>query len=143
MRIMAQATPDATLLRIKDPMGEIETTYDLPGNLTIIKAVGKMEPGDFREWTASYYTGPVTLHTLWDLTQADLSQIQAADLRDDAAHTKLLADVRKGGKTAIVSANTLAYGMSRMLEAFYELEEIPFDVQVFHSLEEARAWLDA
>lgn len=124
-------------------MGVIETTYDLVQNLTIIRAVGKMEPGDFREWTARYYTGTVTLHTLWDLTQADLSAIQADDLRNDAAHTKDLADVRKGGKTAIVSANTLAYGMSRMLEAFYGLEEMPFDVQVFRTLEEARAWLGA
>lgn len=124
-------------------MGEIETTYDLPRNLTIIKAVGKMEPADFREWTASYYAGTVTLHTLWDLTRADLSNIQADDLRNDAHHTKNLADVREGGKTAIVSANSLAYGMSRMLEAFYQIEKIPFDVEVFHNLDDARAWLEA
>jgi hypothetical protein len=79
-------------------MGEIETTYDLPRNLTIITAVGKMDAADFREWTASYYAGTVTLHTLWDLTRADLSNIQADDLRNDAHHTKNLADLRKGGQ---------------------------------------------
>ena len=88
-------------------MGYIETTFDLPKDLTIIKAVGKMASDDFREWTASYYTGTVTLHTLWDLTQPDLSEIQTDNLRDDAAHTKSFADLRKGGKMASTAAPSL------------------------------------
>ena len=122
-------------------MGSIETTYDLAHNLTIIKATGRMKPADFREWTAAYYTGTVTLHSLWDLSQADLSDIKTEDLRDDAVQTKDLADVRKGGKTAIVSEKSLEFGIGRMLEVFYGLEDMPFEIQVFYNLDSARRWL--
>ena len=122
-------------------MGSITTKFDLANDLTIIKAVGKMKPIDFQEWTDSYYNNRVTRLALWDLTQADLSEIKAEDLRNDAARTKALADARRGGKTAIVSGNNLAYGLSRMLEVFYDLEDIPFDVQVFRNVEDARRWL--
>lgn len=123
-------------------MGKIETKYDLTQDLTIIKAVGKMKADDFHEWTASYYTGTVTSLALWDLTEADLSEIQTEDLRNDAEHTKTLAEVRKGGKTAIVSANSLEYGLGRMLETFYDMEDVPFEIQVFHTINEAMEWFD-
>ena len=122
-------------------MGSIATKFDLANDLTIITAVGKMKPIDFQEWTDSYYNNRVTRLALWDLTQADLSEIKAEDLRNDAARTKALADARRGGKTAIVSGNNLAYGLSRMLEVFYDLEDIPFDVQVFRNIEDAQVWL--
>jgi len=122
-------------------MGNIETEYDLSGNLTVIKAEGRMKPDDFRAWTTRYYSGTVTPLALWDLTQADLSEIHAEDLRNDAAHTRSLADARKGGKTAIVSGTSLEYGLSRMLSTFYEFEEMPFDVQVFENMDDALKWL--
>ena len=122
-------------------MGTIETKYDLSSDLTIITAKGRMQPADFREWTAAYYSGEATSLALWDLTNADLSEIRTEDLQSDAAHTKSVADVRKGGKTAIVSGNSLEYGLSRMLTTFYEFEQVPFEVQVFESMEEAAKWL--
>lgn len=122
-------------------MGRIETTYDLAKDLTVAKAVGKMTADDFHQWTAAYYAGQVTLNCLWDLTKADLSEIVTGDLRDDALETSTVADKRKGGKTAFVSANTLSYGLCRMLEAFYDLAKVPFEVQVFRSVDEAHAWL--
>ena len=122
-------------------MGQIETTFDFANDLTVIKATGKMTADDFHKWTATYYTGTVTTFILWDITDTDLSGLQAADLREDARHTKHLAAMRKGGKTAIVTGNDLEYGMSRMLEAFYEAEDMQFETQIFRGLDEARKWL--
>lgn len=122
-------------------MGTIDTTQDLSRNLTVIVATGKMKPEDFHEWTETYYRGTVTSLTLWDLTQADLSDLRSEDLRSDAIHTKALADVRKGGKTAIVSSNSLEFGLSRVLEAFYDMENVPFEVEVFTNTENAMKWL--
>lgn len=122
-------------------MGTIETTYDLTRDLTVVKATGKMEAADFRVWTAQYYRGTITKLVLWDIAQADLSALKTDDIRDDAKQTKDLADIRKGGKTAIVSSNSLEYGLSRMLEAFYDLERVPFEVQVFRTMDEAMEWL--
>lgn len=122
-------------------MGTIETTYDLSRDLTLVKATGTMTADDFKEWTAAYYAGTVTSLALWDLTQADLSDIHTKDLLNDAAHTKSVADVRKGGKTAIVSGSSLEYGLSRMLSTFYEFEQMPFEVQVFENMNEAMKWI--
>lgn len=122
-------------------MGQLETTFDFAKDLTVIKATGKMAADDFHKWTAKYYHGTVTAFVLWDITGTDLSDLQAADLREDARHTKDLAAMRKGGKTAIVTGNDLEYGMSRMLEAFYEVEDMPFETQIFRGLDEAKKWL--
>jgi hypothetical protein len=122
-------------------MGNIETQLDLANDLTIITADGKMSASDFQKWTASYYTGRVTSLAIWDLTRADLSDINSDDLREDAVRTKSLAGARKGGKTAIVSRKPLEFGLGRMLEAFYKIEDMPFDVQTFHSIDEAKDWL--
>lgn len=122
-------------------MGTIETTYDSSRDLTIVKAMGMMTSIDFMDWTATYYSGKTTLLVLWDLTEANLSEINTGNLRDDATLTKNHADKRKGGKTAFVSADTLSYGLCRMLEAFYDLAKVPFEVEVFRSLDEAMGWL--
>ncbi len=124
-------------------MGSIETTYDLARDLTIVKATGKMKPDDFQEWTAKYYKGKVTSLCIWDLTQADLSALKTNDLIDDAKQTKNLSSVRKGGKTAIVTGNSLEYGLSRMLEVYYDIENVPFEVQVFDAMDKAEKWLSA
>ena len=123
------------------PMGTIKTTYDLPKNLTLAKAVGRMTADDFRKWNDDYYAGEVTLNCLWDLTQADLSDIVTGDLRDEAMQTRALADKRKGGKTALVAEGTVEFGISRMLEVFYELQYMPFAIEVFRTIDEAMKWL--
>lgn len=122
-------------------MGRIETIYDTSRDLTIIKATGKMTADEFSTWTSDYYSGKTTLLVLWDLTGANLSEINTNNIRDDATLTKSLADKRKGGKTAFVTGNTLEYGLCRMLEAHYDLQHVPFDVQVFSNMDDANEWL--
>jgi hypothetical protein len=122
-------------------VGIIETQYDLEKDLTVVKATGKMIADDFHNWTDQYYRGTVTKLVLWDIVQADLSELKTDDIRDDAKRTKGLADGRSGGRTAIVTGNAFEYGMSRMLEAFYDLESVPFEVQAFHTIDEAMQWL--
>ena len=123
-------------------MGTIETTFDLAKDLTIITAKGKMTPDDFHEWTANYYAGTTTALNLWDLTDADLSEIQTDDLIEDTERSKHVAALRKGGKTAVVTPkDSLAYCLCRMREMLAEAEEMPFEFYTFHTLVEARQWL--
>lgn len=102
-----------------------------------------MTASDFRTWNAAYYSGEVTLNCLWDLTQADLSDIVTGDLRDEAIQTRAFADKRKGGKTALVAEGTLEFGISRMLEVFYDLQDMPFALEVFRTIDEAMQWLQS
>ena len=123
-------------------LGTIETSFDLANDLTIIKVVGKVQPRDFHEWTANYYAGKVTALNLWDLSEADLSAIKTEDLIEDTQRSKKVADLRRGGKTAVVSpGNTLEFGVSRMRESFAEMEEMPFKFRTFRSVDDAKEWL--
>jgi len=122
-------------------MGRIKTTYDLSKDLTVAKAIGKMKADNFRKWNETYYAGRVTSNCLWDLTDANLSEINTGTLRDEATVTKNLAGKREGGKTAFVTESTLEYGLCRMLEAFYDLQQVPIEVQVFRTIDDAKEWL--
>ena len=123
-------------------MGTIETTYDLPNDLTVAKATGKMTSDDFKEWAEEYYVGDkITSLHLWDVTEADLSEITIEEIKEDAKRTKLLAGVRNGGKTAIVTHKDLEFGISRMSQAHHEIEVESIEYQTFRSIDEAKEWL--
>ncbi len=123
-------------------MGTIETTYDLPNDLTVAKATGKMTSDDFKEWAEEYYVGDkITSLHLWDVTEADLSEITIEEIKEDAKRTKLLAGVRNGGKTAIVTHKDLEFGISRMSQAHHEIEVESVEYHTFRSIDEAKEWL--
>ena len=122
-------------------MGTIEIIYDLPKGLTIFKAVGKMKAADFFDCLASYYQREVTLLTLWDLTEVDLSEITTGEIEDFADHARHLAEARKGGKTALVFSGVFEFGIGRMFEAYLEIGPLPFEINCFRSFEEAVDWL--
>lgn len=126
-------------------MGTLATQYDRPRDLTIVKATGRMTSGDLREWTNTYYAGTVTLHMVWDLTEADLSAIAVDDILENVKDTQRLAgDARKGGKTAVVAdENWIAISLSRFRETFLEMSDIPIEMRTFSHMDEALEWLGA
>ena len=128
----------------RDTMGTIETTYDLTRDLTIAKAVGKMRAEDHRRWIKSYYAGNnVTQLILWDVTEADYSEITNQEIQNHVAFTKQLAtDARKGGKTAVViDRDRSILGLSRMREIYFKMEGVPIDMRTFYDMDDALQWL--
>jgi hypothetical protein len=125
-------------------MGNIETKYDLAKDLTIATAIGKMTADDHHKWIQKYYDdATVTSLILWDVREADFSAISNQDILDHVKETKqLIADARKGGKTAVViDKDMLGLGLSRMRENYFELEEVPVAMRTFTNLDEAKEWL--
>ena len=122
-------------------MGTIKTTYDLPRNLTLVKAKGGMTVNDFTIWGDNYAPKRVTELILWDLLSADLCALSSDEIRMIATRTKGIAVVRKGGKTAFVLGNPCSFGVGRMLEAYNEAAEMPSELRAFHTIDEAKEWL--
>ncbi len=122
-------------------MVNIEKKYNLDKNLTMFKVTGKIMADDLYSCLAQYFGGRVTLRTLWDITEAQIPSATADEISNLAQYVRNLSDTRMGGKTAIVAKDDLGYGMSRMLGTLYELEQVPFEIQVFRCLDEARAWI--
>lgn len=48
-----------------------------------------------------------------------------------------------GQKVAIFAPNPTEYGFSRMYQSWYEMNDPPGEVRVFHSKEDAMEWLDS
>ena len=83
-------------------MGIIKTTYDVPRNLTLVKARGGLTAHDFVSWETAYISNRVTALILWDLSNADLCDLSGDEIRTIAARTNVVSVVRQGGKTAFV-----------------------------------------
>ena len=122
-------------------MGSISAQYDPEIDLTIVTAKGMITADDLLDWGNRYYKGPITQLILWDVTNADLSALQADQLKQIAENMSRISEARRGGKTAFVYDKPLEYGIGRMFQAYSEMEDMPFKVQSFQSFDEAREWL--
>ena len=129
------------------PMGTFETTYDQSKDLTTVKVIGKVSEDDFWIWVGDFYSGAVTSLVLWDLVQADLSDMVSGTTDDDVMEhvrqvNEVAKEVRKGGKTAIVvDDNVHAFRLSIRLESIANANRSPFERKTFTTMDEAKKWL--
>lgn len=123
-------------------MGTIEKKLIREENLTIYSVQGAISGVDVKNAITEFYDhGPVTKYVLWDVSQADLENISAEDVQQIGSVPRKSLEPRKGGKTAIVAPDDLAFGLSRMYQNTSLSEPLPFETQVFRDLETARNWL--
>ena len=120
-------------------MGTIKMSYDLPKDLTLVKAEGGMTPDDFAGWAANYIAKGATGLILWDLLGADMTNLSSDEIRKIVARSK--GFVPKGAKTAFVFKRPCDFGVGRMLEAYSEVDERPSKFRAFRSLTDAKKWL--
>ena len=122
-------------------MSYIETKIDEEKDLTIHTVSGQLTVQDVRDALDRYYSGSVTMLILWDLTKVDLSSWATNQIVFLAKKVKEYSHLRIGGKTAVVIAKDLNFGIMRMYEAYAESEEIDFETRVFRDMEKAKEWL--
>lgn len=90
----------------------------------------------------SFYKNP-TKNILLDFSgRADTSLIlKTEDLAKIFNHLSFQKENRPEGKTAIVAPDDLRFGMSRIAEAFAEIEKLPWEMKAFRSIDKAINWL--
>ena len=81
------------------------------------------------------------LYVIWDLTEAQVTEIDSEGLRETARALKEVSQRRAGGKDATVSTGDLEFGMVRIAEALAQMEELAYEVGSFRSRAEAERWL--
>lgn len=123
----------------------IERRVDEAARLTTLTVVGQVTFVEMRRAIESFWEAPaLTLNVLWDYRLADLSGLTRED------HEALVRvglgyrdrhEERIGGKTAIIAATDLEYGINRASEVMSYLESYPFEVRTFRSAAQAEAWL--
>ncbi len=123
-------------------MKNIITTFVPDKDLTVHRAEGKVLAADIISKIDEYYSGnTVSKKVLWDFSGADASGIESDEVREIARLTRKYADIRKGGRTALVFSGDLEFGLGRMFTAFSRFEETPYEFGCFRSLEKAKEWL--
>lgn len=122
-------------------MASITSLHDREKSLTVYKVKGLLSAEEMISAIKTFYTENMTFNVLLDLTEADLSLISTDEIIQIVREIRTYADARAGGRTALVFSTGLEYGLGRMSEAFYEMENIPIEIRSFRSLEQAEAWL--
>jgi hypothetical protein len=123
-------------------MGKIETRIDRENDLTVYTMIGPVTAEDIIQAMQESYAILPTKLTIWDARQTELAQLGAPAWRGMAKKTKdRFSPLKRGGKSAMVVARSVDFGIGRMLEAFADIEGVEFEFKVFQNMEPAMDWL--
>jgi hypothetical protein len=124
-------------------MVEIRNVVHTELDLTEKIVVGELSVADVLEEITRFYSGPVTKRVLWDISQARIHFAGADEIRRIAAAVAQVSHRRAGGKSAVVAASDLAFGVSRMYQAYREIHNIELSYMSFRTRQEALDWLQS
>jgi hypothetical protein len=123
-------------------MAHITSKLEAENDLTVVTVVGGVDAEQVQSQIISFLTGDPTPLVLWDVRAGSLTGLSGEDIRTIIQSGAWYADRRKGGRTAIVCPREVDYGLGRMFESLASIYHIPFEINVFRNLGEAREWLN-
>jgi hypothetical protein len=119
----------------------IEMSISQDGKLAVHTCVGKITVDDIVQETEALREAGAPKNSLWDLREADLTEISTEDIESLARMMKETLPDELSGKTAIVVTGDLGFGLGRAYEAYADVTKQPEDIMVFRTIEEAHEWL--
>ena len=119
----------------------INSSYDKFLDLTMFIVEGTLTFEMQIKALQKFYTDKPSANMLWDFRKITGTRISSEEVQKLIAFMKGYKDKRPHGKTALVSTKDLDFGLSRMSATYAKIENIPWEIQAFHSLEEALDWL--
>jgi hypothetical protein len=121
----------------------IKITRDTDRDLTIHDVAGPVSEEEMYDALENFYKREPTALLLWDMSQADVSQVTTETLQRFLRKSTQLGGSLQGGRTAVIASEDLQYGLARMYEAFAEIESAPYSFRAFRSRQEALQWLSS
>jgi hypothetical protein len=113
------------------------------GELTTFVAEGEMSSDEIFAAFTHFLEGGATPFALWDLSRASLAELKAESIRVLARRMAHAAKGRRPrGRTALVCARPVDFGVAHILAAYLSGEDYPVDVATFTSMDSAKAWLN-
>ena len=119
----------------------IKITKNEDRDLTIHDVTGSVSEEEMYDALENFYKGEPTTLLLWDMSQADVSQVTTETLQRFIRKSTQLGGSRQGGRTAVIASEDLQYGLARMSEVLTEIESAPYSFRAFRSRQEALRWL--
>jgi len=120
----------------------IETYQDPSTGLIIQRVVGDLVPQEvIAAQRRLYLEEKIDPRTpvLWDARNSTPSDRTFADMSEMASQSEDFWEAMQGGRTAIVTASKVDFGMGRMYETL--ADRMPREIQVFMDYQEAVEWL--
>ncbi len=121
----------------------ITRSLETANQLTVFTVNDKVDLEQVLAQVVLFLTESPTQLALWDLQAGSLERLARKDLQTLIDRGKAFGDSRKGGRTAIVCATDLDYGLCRMFRTYGDIAQLPFEINVFRNQDEAREWLNA
>lgn len=122
-------------------MGSITAERHPAHNLTIFRIKGTVNADELLEELRSFYGQDPTRFTLWDFTSAHLSNISTEDISIIAEFVITNRNADQNGRSALVFASDVDYGIGRMYDTQFEIEQSQALRRSFRSIDEAMNWL--
>jgi hypothetical protein len=120
----------------------IFTSHDLSRDLTIFTASGELTYAEQMTVLQAFYGGDPTANTVWDFRAIEGNRISSEEVGKIISFVKQKVDRRKKGKTALVSGSDLDFGLSRISEVYADIENLPWQIRAFQSMDDALKWID-
>lgn len=120
----------------------ISLHHDDTKDLTIFTAVGELTFDKQIAVLRDFYDGTPTANVLWDMRKIEGNRISAEELQKIITFIKRHSDKRPHGKTALVSAKDIDFGLSMMSHAYAENENLPWKIIPFRSMDKAIKWIN-
>jgi hypothetical protein len=122
----------------------IDTDVNTETNTITRTVLGKLNTADIKMVTNDTLFHPdfiKGMNAIWDLTQADVSNISTHDIMDLIKHIQKGFDKRGTDfKVAIVAPGDLSYGVSKIFEGHGT--ELPVSIRVMRNRKEADVWIN-
>ena len=122
-------------------MVDISVSVERDNDLTVFEVHGDLTAADIISYSSEYYFKQPTKLVLWDATNGSVSSITNDEFHVIAREMKTYTNKRTGGKTALVSGHDIDFGLSRMYEAYADMEDLALQYRAFKDLDSARDWL--
>jgi hypothetical protein len=123
-------------------MAPIETSTDYPNDLTIHTVKGDVNAEEILQRITEYSSGKATLRVIWDFSDAIIEDSSNEKLRSLLMAAGKYNEVRKGGKAALVSSESLLFGLARVYGTLTEIKDSPVEHRAFRNMEDAKEWIE-
>jgi hypothetical protein len=122
-------------------MAKITKSYESDIDLTIFTVSGEATFNELLDQTLTFFGVKPSNLVLWDFTLGTVAHISNREVKELAKQSSMIAAGLKGGKGAIVAPRDIDYGMSRVFQAFSELDKFSFKIEIFRDMNAAKKWL--
>jgi len=120
----------------------ISSHIDEAKGLTVFKVTGMLRYDELLTVVKSFYAEDPTKHVLWDMIDATEIQVTSKEVETIANFRLRFEGKRTWGKTAIVAQKDIIFGLSRMFQIQSDVQQAPYPVKVFRSIDAANQWIE-